>query len=72
MDTDVAKRVINGERVYTIQEVARIIRRSYRRTWELVAIEGKIKAFKIGRVYLIPESSLRDFLNQCFDGGVEV
>ncbi len=59
------ERIINGERVFTIQEVAKIIRRSYRRTWELVAIEGKIKALKIGRVYLIPESWLKEFLESC-------
>jgi len=65
MESSIEEKIINGERVFTVREVARIIRRSYRRTWELIAIEGKIKAIKVGRVYLVPESSLKDFLRRC-------
>lgn len=61
---DIAQRIINGERIYTIREVAQIIRRSYRRTWEMVAVEGKIKSIQIGRQYLIPESALKAFLEE--------
>ena len=64
--SDIALRVINGERVYTIKEVSKIIRKSYRRTWELVAIEGKIKSIQIGRIYLIPETCLKAFLEENF------
>ncbi|RUM29841.1 MAG: excisionase [Aquifex sp.] len=64
MESSIEEKIINGERVFTIREVAKLIRRSYRRTWELIAIEGKIKAVKVGRVYLVPESSLKDFLRR--------
>jgi len=61
---DVGERVVNGERLYTIKEASQIIRLSYRRTWELVAVEGKIPALKVAHMYLIPESSLKEFINK--------
>ncbi|NPB07579.1 MAG: helix-turn-helix domain-containing protein [Aquificae bacterium] len=61
---DVGERAVNGERLYTIKEVSKIIRLSYRRTWELIAVERKIPAIRIAHMYLIPESALKEFINK--------
>lgn len=55
----------NGEieELYTIEEVARMLKLSAR-TVERFCKDGRLKAFKIGRLWRIPRSSLEQFLRQ--------
>lgn len=48
--------------LYTVKEVAIILKVSYRTVWNYIK-EGKLKAGKIGREWKVVESDLKQFVN---------
>jgi len=58
-----------GDKLLTLKEVAQILRLSYHRTWEIVAVEGKIPALRVGHMYLVPEKALYEYLNRKLQEG---
>lgn len=52
----------NQTQILTVEETAEVMLTGKGKIYELLA-NGELKAFKIGRVWKIPMSSINDFVN---------
>ena len=53
----------NQNQILTVEETAEVMLTGKGKIYELLA-NGELKAFKIGRVWKIPMSSISDFVNE--------
>ncbi len=61
-DTLDMKDIIKPPTLFTVREVAKLLRVHQRTAYRLIT-GGSIKAIKIGSQWRVPESSLMDFIN---------
>jgi excisionase family DNA binding protein len=57
------------EPIYTISEVTQILKLKNNRTVQGWLKTGKLRGFKAGKEWRIPETALNDFINKGGEGG---